>query len=84
MLQIETNYTRIEVNNPGFALIHVVSKILSHDTKKLDCRSLVEKRTKQAFSMRFTTELNLPAKATHWYTQFNPENFEALVVVMYA
>lgn len=82
MLQIETKYTRIEVHNPKFALIHVVSRILSRDTKKLDCRSLVEKRTRQAFSTRFTTELNLPGRETHWYTQFNPENFEALVVVM--
>ncbi len=82
MLQIETNYTRIEINNPKFALIHVVSKILSRDTKKLDCRSIVEKRTRQAFSTRFATELNLTSKQTHWYTQFNPENFEALVVIM--
>ncbi len=82
MIHIKTDYTRIQVNNPRFQLIYVISKIVSRDTRKLDCRNEVEKQTRQDFLTRYTAELNLRGKKIHWYTQFNPKNFEALIVVM--
>lgn len=80
MLNID--YSILEVNNPNFDLIYVVSKITSKNLNLIDCSRLIESETKKGFLDRFNTELNLSNKQIHWYTQKNPKVFEALVVVM--
>lgn len=81
-MEIKTEYTRIDVNNSKFALFHVVSKISNKDTTQIDCRRLIEKKTKKAFDSKFTNELDLVAKETHWYVQFLSKTFEAIVIVI--
>lgn len=81
-MKFNTNYSLLEVNNPNFDLVYVVSEISSRNSKLIDCSRLIEKEIKKGFLARFNIELNLSNKKIHWYTQKNPKVFEALVVVM--
>ena len=69
MIHIKADYTKIQVNNSRYQLIHVISKIVSHDMRRLDYRSEVEKQTKQDFLTRYANELSLQDKKIHWYTR---------------
>lgn len=82
MMKFNTNYSLLEVNNPNFDLVYVVSEISSRNTKLIDCSRLIEKRVRKDFLDKFNIELNLPDKEIHWYTQKNLKVFEALVIVM--
>lgn len=82
MMKFNTNYSLLEVNNPNFDLVYVVSEISSRNVKFIDCSRLIEKKLKKDFLDRFNIELNLSNKEIHWYTQKNPTVFEALVIVM--
>ena len=81
-MKFHINYSLLEVNNPNFDLVYVVSEISNRDTKLIDCSRLIEKEVKKGFLARFNIELNLSNKKIHWYTQKNPTVFEALVIVM--
>jgi hypothetical protein len=82
MVKFNTNYSLLEVNNPNFDLVYIVSEITNRNTKLIDCTRLIEKEVKKGFLDRFNIELNLSNKKIHWYTQKNPTVFEALVIVM--
>lgn len=82
MITFKTSFSLLEVNNPNFDLVYVVSEISNRNTKLIDCSRLIEREVKKGFSDRFKVELNLSSKETHWYTQKNPTVFEALVIVM--
>lgn len=82
MIKFNTNYSILEVNNPNFDLVYIVSEISNRDTKLIDCTRLIEKEIKKGFLARYSVELNLKNKKVYWYTQKNPTAFEALVIVM--
>lgn len=82
MITFNTNFSLLEVNNPKFDLVYVVSEISNRNTNIIDCSRLVEREVKKGFLERYNKELNLSNKKTHWYTQINPMVFEALVIVM--
>ncbi len=78
----KTDFLKITVQNPNFDLIHVVSKIKIADLGRIDNTRLIEKEAKKEFFEYFKTKLDLEKKIMHWYTQFHPKTFEALVIVM--
>lgn len=82
MIEFETDFSILEVNNPSFDLIYVVSTITNNAFNQIDCTRLIEKETRKSFIKKFNLELNLIEKDVHWFTQKNLKTFEALVVVM--
>lgn len=82
MIEFQTNYSYLEVNNPNFDLIYVESIIVNRDIDQIDCTRLIEREVRKGFLNRFNLELNLSVKDIHWFTQKNMKTFEALVIVM--
>lgn len=82
MIEFQTDFDLLEVNNPSFDLVYVVSTITDKGINQIDCTRLIEKETRKSFIKKFNLELNLIEKDVHWFTQKNLKTFEALVVVM--
>jgi hypothetical protein len=83
-MKIKTNYLKLEVNNPNFELIHVISRIniIENQSRLIDYSKKIEVETKKKFLEDYKDRIDLSQKELLWYTQFHPKCYEALVIIM--
>lgn len=82
MIELDIDFSILEVNNPNFELIYVVSKITKNGINQIDCSKYIEKETRKNFITKYNNELKLVEKDIYWFTRKNLKSLEALVVLV--